>query len=131
METCKKKYKKPELKLLSRAKILLMNWEYPGNIRELENIIQRCVILSQDNVIHPEYLPSLIHYTEHINIKEFLTLPEIKQRESDRFEREAMIQYLEMSQGHISRAAALAGLDVSNFYKLIKKHGIDVKIFKN
>jgi Nif-specific regulatory protein len=132
METYKKKYQKPDVKLSPKAEKLLFDYDYPGNIRELENIIQRCVILSQDNIIHPEHLPSLLHHIESLNeTKELLSLSEIKRRESERSEKEAIIQYLTASQGHISKAAGIAGLDVSNFHKLIKKHDIDVKAFKN
>ncbi|MBN2103035.1 sigma 54-interacting transcriptional regulator [bacterium] len=128
----KDKYNKPDLKFSPQAEMLLMNYDFPGNIRELENMIQRTVILTKDPVIQPQHLPIVsAQHEEHVlNEQKLLSLSEHKRRESDRTEKNAVIRYLMVSSGHISRAAKLAGVDVSNFHKLIKKHNIDPKAYK-
>jgi Nif-specific regulatory protein len=127
------KYHKPALTFSPQAETLLLNYDFPGNIRELENMIQRAVIVTQDNIIQPQHLPIAAFPQEEDhpqNIQEPVSLSELKHRESKRIEKEAIIQYLRAASGHISQAAELAALDVSNFHKLIKKHGIDPKRYK-
>lgn len=126
------KYGKPDIKLSSQAEMLLMNYDFPGNIRELENMIQRAVILTQDPVILPQNLPAtILQQEEQVNDnRELLPLPDLKRNEYNRIEKKAIINYLLASSGHISKAAELAGLDVSNFHKLVKKHGIEPKAYK-
>ena len=46
-----------------KAMAMLKNYEYPGNIRELENVIERAVLLSKGRWVSPEDLPS--HITAH------------------------------------------------------------------
>ncbi len=126
------KYGKPDLQFSPQAEMLLMNYDFPGNIRELENMIQRTVILTQDRIIRPGHLPgSVLRPEDQIqDAQDLVPLSEHKRRESDRIEKDAVIHYLLVSSGHISKAAEIAGLDVSNFHKLIKKHGIDPKAYK-
>jgi Nif-specific regulatory protein len=128
----KDKYTKPELSLSPQAEMMLVNYDFPGNIRELKNIIQRAVILTQGNVIQPEQLPSSIFQQQNQirESRELLPLLELKRRESNKVEKNAVEYYLQVSSGHVSKAAKLAGLDGSNFHKLIRKHGIDPKVYK-
>jgi Nif-specific regulatory protein len=125
----KNKYRKPDIKFSPQAEILLVNYDFPGNIRELENMIQRAVILTKDIMIEPRHLPdSIVQKADQMqSTQDMPSLIEIKQRESSRAEKNAIINYLSVSSGHISKAAKLAGLDPSNFHKLIKKHGINPK----
>ena len=63
-------------------------------------------------------------------VGELITLPELKRNEYNRIEKQAIINYLLATSGHLSKAAELAGLDVSNFHKLVKKHGIEPGAYK-
>jgi Nif-specific regulatory protein len=126
------KYNRKDLILSEKAKHMLESYNFSGNIRELENMIQRAVILTQGNKIQPDNLPiSLLTRTqeqEEINV--LIPLSELKQQEYNRIEKNALIRYLKSTSGHITQAAKLAGVDVSNFHKLIRKHNIDPGEFK-
>jgi Nif-specific regulatory protein len=126
------KYKKTGLVFSNHAEEILIKYHFPGNIRELENIIQRAVILTQDSDIKPKHLPESItqQKTQTPGFDEIPSLSELKRREARQTEKNAIIHYLRTSSGHISEAAKLAGVDVSNFHKLIKKHGIDPGTYK-
>jgi len=132
LKTYQKKYNKPDLRLSKQTEMLLMDYDFPGNIRELENMIQRAVIVTNGRLIEPQHLPApLLRQEDAVrNGQEMLSLSEQKRRESDRAEKNAIIHYLIVTSGHITKAAKLADVDVSNFHKLIKKHGIDPKAYK-
>jgi len=44
---------------------ILLNYEYPGNIRELENILEHAIIICQGEVIEPRHLPLFLQEEEH------------------------------------------------------------------
>jgi Nif-specific regulatory protein len=128
----REKYKKSDLDISVHAEKLLMKYDYPGNIRELENIIQRTVILTRDPVIEPQHIPDNLFQTNNEPKRpgKVLPLSELKRIEAARTEKNAVIQYLVASSGHISEAARLAEIDVSNFHKLIRKHDINPNQYK-
>ncbi|MGO1470817.1 MAG: sigma-54-dependent transcriptional regulator, partial [Tissierella sp.] len=66
---------KPKMRINEKALNKMINYKWQGNIRELQNIIERCVILSLGNVITEEILPSNITNTVYNIDKDFI-LPE-------------------------------------------------------
>lgn len=127
------KYKKDALHISREAEECLLIYDFPGNIRELENAMQRAVTMSEGNVIAPELLPESICPSRRAahKIGEFSTLTEAKHRASERAEREFVIDCLKATNGHIRKAAKMAGIDASNFHKIMKKHVIDAAAFKS
>ncbi len=123
------KHGKPELKLSPEVESLLMHYDYPGNIRELENIIQRAVILATGPVISAANLPVTIFQIETNDIPT-TNLSEGRRLAIEKSEKEIVTNCLRAAAGHISKAAKLAQVDVSNFHKLIRKYGIDPHPFK-
>ncbi len=122
-----RKYNKTPLTLTDAALSALNAYDFPGNIRELENIMQRAVILATDERIEPTHLPA-----------ELLTDPAgdphnfkaAKQHVVANFERRFISERLSASRGNISQAARDAGMDVKNFFEKMKKYGIDAGAFK-
>jgi DNA-binding NtrC family response regulator len=95
---------------------ILMNYSYPGNVRELENIIERAVSLANDPEILPSDLPA--HLLEQAP-KRRTTVP--KFRDAIRvFEREMILFALNESGGNISRAAAALGIYRQQLQRKIK-----------
>lgn len=96
--------------------------DWPGNIRQLVNVVEQCVALTASPIINV----SLVNQALINNSDAFLTLNEAKEI----FERRYIRRVLKMTDGVVSRAAELAGRNRTDFYKLIKKHDLCVDDFK-
>lgn len=119
-------------KTLSKAAIQkLLAYEWPGNIRELENIIQQAILLSSTSVILPENI-NLPEHTEPQPVSEEAfdkSFREAKKNAIERFEKEYITRLLSLCDGNITRAAQKADKDRADFSRLVKKHGIDPHAF--
>lgn len=106
---------------------LLMDYEWPGNIRELQNVIERAVILSQGNEIKVHHLPKEIQKKENSkNTAEqalILNFPD-KGISFDEVERELILKALEKSSGNQTKAANLLGLTRSALLYRAQKYQI-------
>ncbi len=98
----------------------LVGHDWPGNIRELENKIQQCVVVATKDVIRPEDvdLPG-----------ELRSFKEEKQQTVAEFERNYVTKMLTLNAGNITQAAKAAAMDRKNFWQLMKKHAIDAKSY--
>jgi two-component system response regulator GlrR len=102
-------------------RLMLHNW--PGNVRELENTVEYGVALTQQDVITED----LILQTQgDISQQPLTPLKEAK----DAFERNYLVRLLELCEGNVSKAAALAGKYRADFYDLLKKHNISKTSYK-
>ncbi len=118
-------------RLLPEALDILTRYPWPGNLRELENILERAVVLTASRQIEPGHLP--------LRIKEGPSrLPlssggflEAKERVVAEFEREAIVRLLKESGGNISLAAQRARITRRNFHRLIAKYSINSRNYRN
>lgn len=104
------------------ALLALESYEWPGNIRELENVILRCIVLAQGNEIGLEELPPEIVS----DISPTGTLPSGKtlaEAEED-FRRMYILKVLKKTQSK-SEAAQILGVNRTHFYKILNQLGID------
>lgn len=114
------------------AKKILKNYNWPGNIRELNNVIERALILENKDYILPEHLPYElileINGSEKTGNKElmidikFKLPPEGIQWED--IEKSLVKQALEMKKGKQKDAATLLGMTRDSFRRRMKKYGI-------
>ena len=104
------------------ALALLKNYSWPGNLRELENIIERAVVLTSSPVVEAEHLP--LHVQDVVSFEPKMGFMPSKARAIEQFEREALSSYLLKADGNISRAAALAKMPRRTFHRLLAKHKI-------
>jgi DNA-binding NtrC family response regulator len=127
------------LSLSPTALDALTSYAWPGNVRELENAIQSAIALRSGDVIGAESLPAQlrtrIHGSRPIplpqpNGEDQLTLTEAKKLVSNQFERDYLQQIMARAQGSVAEAARLAGLDRTNFRRLLQRHNIDPTSFK-
>jgi transcriptional regulator with PAS, ATPase and Fis domain len=105
----------------------LQNYAWPGNIRELENIIQRIISLAEEPVINLKYLPDEIVQMETASL-DFID-PDVSYKESKKqsmqiFEKRYLEKLLDKYQGNLSLAANKAGMSRQTLYNLIKMHGL-------
>ncbi len=112
----------------SEARNLLCQYSWPGNIRELENIVQQAMILSPGPSIEPKLLPVQTQGTTSkspIHPADAPTFFNAAKREAvQSFEKEYLIKMLKLHEGNITQAARAAGKDRRVFGRLIKRHGL-------
>jgi transcriptional regulator with PAS, ATPase and Fis domain len=110
-----------------QAIALLRNYSWPGNLRELENVIERAVVLTSSPFIESEHLP--IHVQDLPAFKGRSGFMAGKSAAINQFERQALSSYLSEAKGNISRAAALANLPRRTFHRLMSKHRLSTRRF--
>jgi len=101
---------------------LLMGYRWPGNVRELRNLMERIVIMSPQANIEARHIP-LARGPEGLTTwraERFASLQEVRAAA----ERDFILKKLDETDGNISRAAELLGLERSNLYRKMKALGI-------
>jgi two-component system, NtrC family, response regulator GlrR len=93
---------------------LLATAKWPGNVRQLVNVVEQCVALTHSPVIGAAQVEQALSQDSSY----WPTLTEAR----DQFERQYLIRVLQMTEGNVTRAAELAGRNRTDFYKLLKKH---------
>ncbi len=112
----------------------LVNYSWPGNIRELENLIERAYILEAGNQLTPDSFPAeLFEHPGHagrfpVNIS--MNLSSARQRAVDNFERIYLIELLSANSGNIKKSAETAGVTTRQLNKLMSKYGLKKNQFK-
>ena len=111
------------------AKDLLLDHNYPGNIRELRNIIHYAVIMCTSETIESEHLP-LENNPASCQFSE-KTFKSAKQKVVEQFEKEFLLRRLEETKGNITQAAHNAGMYKKNFMDKMNQYGIKAKDMNN
>lgn len=106
---------------------MLMMYSWPGNIRELENVVERAMILSSDNVIHSYNLPPTLQTGVSSNTVSKGALFNVLER----VEKQMLIDTLILMQGNITKSAEQLGITRRIMGLLVNKHQIDIKKFKH
>lgn len=100
----------------------LLRYSWPGNIRELESVIERAVLFCPGNQLLPECLPEEFQRSR-FSSSSFVIPPLVAMEE---IEREAILQTLERTSGNIRRSAQILRFPRPTFYRKLKKLGIKV-----
>lgn len=100
---------------------LLLNYDFPGNVRELENIIEHAFVLCKEGLIMPQHLPrEILNYARpKPELGEQMAKSYLKESEVD-----LIVQTLERFDGHRGKTANALGMDKSTLWRKMKKYGL-------
>ncbi|HSH41004.1 MAG TPA: sigma 54-interacting transcriptional regulator [Arenicellales bacterium] len=112
----------PRKTFSSEAMDLLMAQKWPGNVRQLQNVVDQTVALAPSRVISAEIVESTLG-------AKATKLPSLSEAR-DEFMRGYLIQLLAATEGNVTRASRLAQRNRTDFHKLLAKHDIDAAAFK-
>lgn len=119
IEKFNKKMQKNIKQLSNRAHEILFNYNFPGNIRELENTIEHGFILCKKNTIDVEHLPSYLLDKNKPKVKTSLSKTSISELEM--MEKESILDALRRCQWNRQKAADALGLSRTTLWRKLKK----------
>ena len=117
----------------------MAGYGWPGNVRELENAVLHAIALHHGEVIGPESLPAVISpsrrrpsvaVAEPVDDQELLPLTDAKRKASAAYEKGYLERVMRAAKGSVSEAARMAGVDRTNFRRLLQRHLIDPTAFR-
>jgi two-component system response regulator GlrR len=116
------RYRRPRLAIGDDAMALLVAAPWPGNIRQLLNVVEQAVALSSAERISRDLVRQALGGEEAA----FTPLDEARRA----FERDYLVRVLKITSGNVTHAARLAGRNRTEFYRLLQRHGITPRAFK-
>ena len=122
------------VEISSVALQMIMAYAWPGNIRELKNIIESAAVIAENGFIEPAQLPAKITGVFNNSESNTVSLPPANLPLDERLneiEKSMIIEALRKTGGVQVRATELLGINQRSLWHRIKKHGIDVKGIKN
>jgi len=112
------------------AVAVMQGYDWPGNIRELKNIMERLVIMTPGKTIDVEQLPDMLladrDRREEHKLDHALEIHSLREAREE-FEREFIIQKLDENDWNITRTAEAIELERSNLHRKIRSYGIDMR----
>lgn len=125
------KYEREHGKIIKRISTpaidMLAQYHFPGNVRELENVIERAVLVCDEQVIHGHHLPPTLQTAEVSGTETKLTLASA----IEAYERDLIADALKSSRGNTAKAARMLDSTERILAYKIKKYDIDARRFKN
>jgi DNA-binding NtrC family response regulator len=110
-------------------------YDWPGNIRELENLIERAYILETSPILQPESFPSELFeaqgLTPGVAVDAKWTLSEVRKEGLKHIEKNYIKEQLIQHKGKIKDSAKAAGITTRQLHKLMKKYSIRKEDFKS
>lgn len=110
-------------------------YEWPGNIRELENLIERAYILETSNLLRPESFPAdlfsgIRRSNARVMFSETRSIGEVRKRAVEEIEKKYLKDLLATCNGRIGKSAEVAGITPRQLHKLLVKYDIQKKDFR-
>lgn len=115
---------KPDLRLSQEALKVLRDYPWPGNLRELRNVIERAVSVAEGKVIRAEHLPPEVlrlscDIGERSGSSDGLLAEELA-----RWEKSLLNRTIGLNQGSMSKASKILGISRSTLYEKCRKYGL-------
>jgi two-component system response regulator GlrR len=117
------KYRKSVTGFAPEALELLVAASWPGNVRQLYNVVEQSVALCTTPLIPGSWVQQAIQTQQ----AEFASFEDARRG----FERDYLTQLLKITEGNVTQAARLAKRNRTEFYKLLQRHQLDPKLFKS
>jgi two-component system, NtrC family, response regulator GlrR len=121
--TLSAKYKKKINGFAPESLELLVSASWPGNVRQLYNVVEQAVALATTPLI-PLTLAQTAIQNQQTELASF-------EEARKKFEREYLTRLLKITEGNVTQAARLAKRNRTEFYKLLQRHQLDPKLFKS
>ncbi len=122
LETCGERQHRRVTGFTPEALEMLSAYHWPGNVRQLRNVVEQCCALSATPLAPASQVIRALGSQPVAS----LTYAEAK----DRFELEYLTGLMQRTRGHVTAAARLAGRNRTEFYRLLDKHGLSPTMFK-
>ena len=116
------KYRKKLNGFAPEALEILLAAPWPGNVRQLQNVIEQVVVLSTTPII----TVALVQKALQDNVSNMVSLETAKKN----FEQQYLINLLKATQGNVAQSARIAGRNRTEFYKILERHHINPALFK-
>jgi two-component system, NtrC family, response regulator HydG len=108
-----KKLKMPELRLEATCLDYLVSYSWPGNVREMENALERAAVMSQKGLILPESLPTIIVHSDSVRSQS----TKLIKRTLAKVEQDHIQAVLELTGNNRSRAAKILGISPTTLWR--------------
>jgi two-component system response regulator GlrR len=115
--------KKPAKRITPEAMQLLVDAAWPGNVRQLYNVMENAFTLATSPLITDD----LLHDAIKQNKRKIMPMSEARRQ----FEQQYLIRLMQTTEGNVSQAARLANRNRTDFYKLLNRHHIVPALFKS
>jgi DNA-binding NtrC family response regulator len=112
---------RPLKEITPEAMQRLVEYDYPGNVRELSNFIERGVALAQGEQLDLEHLPQ---HLGKLTVRVFAPTRAAAPATLEAQEKEHILRALEMADGNRSEAARMLGIDRVSLWRKLKKYGL-------
>ena len=102
---------------------LMLASPWPGNVRQLFNVVEQAVALSTSDIVAPKVVEQAMQFGMQV----FESFEESRRR----FEYDYLTRLLKLTQGSVTQAAKIAKRNRTEFYKLLQRHGLEAAHFKS
>lgn len=116
------RYAQPVTGFAPGALELLVAAPWPGNVRQLQNVVEKCVVLATGALVPEALVRRALEHQAH----EVVPFDEARRQ----FERDYLVQLLKLTAGNVSQAARLARRNRTDFYALLGRHQLEAGTFK-
>ncbi len=131
IDKARKKLNKSIAGIEDRAIKAMQHYPWPGNIREMQNVIERASVLTKEGLVRLETLPTIFRSTYESCHDDDVSRRRVsfkaeREQQVGRTEKNIIARYLEETGGNVAKAARLANVPRRTFYRMLEKHGIEV-----
>ena len=133
LEKARNKLNKHIVGIEERAINAMVKYPWPGNIREMQNVIERAAVLTHDDIVKLGNLPLAFAESYADEAEDVIDLRSFKKEREPhvlRVEKKLIQRYLLDAGGNVSKAAQLANIPRRTFYRLLDKHGLKGRIIR-